>query len=367
MLEMTEPADEAKRLGRPLRTAIFGATGTTGVELTKLVERHPHCSIAYATSRGHAGESLRVVDPAAPNVALHAPDDVSLADLDLAFLCLPHGHSATQAELCLRAGVRCVDLSGDLRLADGDIHARVYGTPRSEAVAKEAVYAISELHGDAVPGARLVSNPGCYPTCSGLALEPLARAGWLNGPVIINALSGISGAGRKASAATHFCAVYDDVRPYKLGRDHRHAAEIEQNLAGWVPKGSEAPKVVFCPHVVPMERGMLTTIVADLPGHSAAEVHELFAERYADAPLVEVLPPGEPARIRAVARTPLAVIGVHDVAGTDHVVITSAIDNLLKGAASQALQNMNLALGYPETLGLTDNLGRAASPVTTTA
>lgn len=337
---------------RLLRAAVFGASGTTGLEVTRLLLQHPRLDVAAATSRGHAGESLRRVDPAAPDVTLTHPDEVRLEDLDVALLCLPHGHSAETAARCVAAGLPTVDLSGDLRLRDPALHERVYGSPRDAEVAAKAVYGMTEMWGPQLADAQLVANPGCYPTCSGLALWPLARRGLLRGTVVINALSGISGAGRKATPLTHYIAVADDVRPYKLGRAHRHAAEIEQCLADWTPASAERPQLVFNPHVVPMERGMLATLTVCVEGLSVGDAHGLYAEAYADAPLVEVLPLGEPARVRAVARTPRAAIGLHEVNDTGHLVITSAIDNLLKGAASQALQNLNLLLGFAPTTGL---------------
>jgi len=337
---------------RHLRVGIYGASGTTGTELTGLLQRHPACSVSFATSRSHAGDDLRTVEPAAPSVILRNPTDVSLDEIDLAFVCLPHGHAANLVAQCVHAGVPCIDLSGDLRLRDEELHSRIYGSARPSGLAERAVYSIAELCDEPLEGAEVVSNPGCYPTCVGLALEPLARAGWLEGTVVVNALSGISGAGRPATAATHFIAVHDDVKPYKLGRSHRHTAEMEQSLDRWMPEGQTRPTVIFNPHVVPMERGMLATITLTLPGKPASAVHEQLTSRYRDAALIEVLPPGQEARIRMVARTPRAVVGVSDVRDCDQVVLTSAIDNLLKGAASQAIQNMNRRFGFDDTLGL---------------
>lgn len=349
---VTDTTSSRPRSARRLRAAVFGASGTTGVEVTRLVLSHPHLHLAAATSRGHASESLRVVDPSAPDVTLVAPDEVSLGELDVALLCLPHGASAGQAAACVAAGLPTIDLSGDLRLRDPATHDRIYGSPRDPEVAARAVYGMTEMYRGDVSEAKLVANPGCYPTCTGLALWPLAQRGLLRGTVVVNALSGVSGAGRKATPLTHYLAVADDVRPYKLGRAHRHAAEIGQCLDDWTPEGRAAPELIFCPHVVPMERGMLATITVELDGWSAGDAHALFVEAYADAPLVEVLPLGEAARVRAVTRTPRAVIGLHEVAGSSHLVITSALDNLMKGAASQAIQNLNLVFGYEPTAGL---------------
>ena len=280
------------------------------------------------------------------------PDEVPIAEIDVAFVCLPHGQAAPLVEVLVeQSRCRVIDLSADLRLRDSALHARVYGSTRGARVAEAAVYGITELYRGALCDARVVSNPGCYPTCAGLALWPLAEHGLLRERVTINALSGISGAGRATTPSTHFCAVADDVRPYKLGRSHRHSAEIEQILADAAPAGEQAPPVVFCPHVVPLERGMLATITVRVGELTAGEVHELFERRYADETFVELLPLGEPARIRAVVRTNRAQIGVHDVEGSDDVVLTCAIDNLVKGASGQALQTMNLMLGRAEHSG----------------
>lgn len=356
--EVTQPSpekeaeDDSASAKLPLSVGIFGASGTTGTELARLFAAHPCCAIRFATSRSYAGKSLRSVDPAAPDIELVDPDQADLSQIDVGFVCLPHGESAKVAETCADHGIRVIDLSGDLRLRPHDVHDKVYGTYRSPALAERAVYGLSELFRPAIRTAQVVSNPGCYPTCTSLALYPLAAKGLLPSTVVVDAKSGISGAGRTPTPTTHFCSVSDDVRPYKLGRSHRHTAEIEQTLAAC---GDAAPQVIFCPHIVPLERGMLVTIVVEVAALSASEVVELYQETYATQSFVDVLPLDEPARIRAAAYTNRAVIGVHSVLDTKHVVITCAIDNLLKGAAGQAVQNMNIMFGFPETLGLVPN------------
>lgn len=329
---------------------MFGASGTTGVELVRLIDGHPELTLKFATSRGAAGKNLRTVDPAALSVELTHPDDVALSDVDIAFLCLPHGEGPLLVERCLSADLLTIDLSGDYRLTDPELHLAVYGSARSSTVAEHAVYGLTECNREAVAQSRFVSNPGCYPTCAGLALYPLARHGLLPATIIIDAKSGISGAGRKATSVTHFTSVADDVRPYQLGRAHRHAPEIEQSLSDW---GADGSRVVFCPHIVPLERGMLATIVVEIPdGQTLEDIRALYSATYDDEPFVDLLPVDEPARIRGVVRTNRASIGLAAVDGLPFVVITSAIDNLLKGAAGQAVQNLNAMLGIPETLGL---------------
>jgi len=335
----------------PHRVGIFGATGTSGTELVRLLIAHPQLRIAFATSRGHAGETLDCVDPAAPRVPLTHPDDVDCSDVEMVFTCLPHRASAPVVARARAAGAKVVDLSGDFRLRSAAAHETVYGSPRDEELAARAVYGLTEWARGAITSAELVANPGCYPTCAGLGLAPLVKRGWVEGPVVVDAKSGVSGAGRGPSPTTQFTAVADDVRPYKLGRAHRHVAELEQTLSRVAPTPEDAPTVVFNPHVVPIERGMLATMVVRVPGREVAEIRRALDETYRDEPLIDVLPTGN-ARIRAVVRGPGAQIGAADVPGTDMVVVTSSIDNLGKGAASQAIQNANRMLGLPERSGL---------------
>lgn len=338
---------------RPVSVGVFGASGTSGTELVSLIAGHPRCSLGFATSREFAGASLRTVDPAAVDVVLEDPSRVRADNVDVAFICLPHGAAAAVALEVYEQGTPVIDLSGDLRLRAATVHQRVYATARSESLAGMSVYGLTEFAREQIAGARVVANPGCYPTASALALAPLARCGALGETVVINALSGVSGGGRRPTADNHFCAVAGDVRPYGLGRRHRHLAEIEQTLARLCPDGATVPEVVFCPHVIPIERGMLVTITAATPCVSAEEVHGLFEDCYAREPFIEVRPLGEPARIRAIERTNRAVIGVHPASGRERrVVVTCAIDNLRKGAAGQAVQNMNRMFEFPETTGL---------------
>jgi N-acetyl-gamma-glutamyl-phosphate reductase len=279
------------------------------------------------------------------------------------FTCLPHRASAPKVAEARAAGAKVVDLSGDFRLADPVVHDAVYGSFRDATLAEDAVYGLTELARDAVDAADLVANPGCYPTCTTMGLAPLVRRGWVEGPVIVDAKSGVSGAGRSPKTGTLFIAVADDVKPYALGRSHRHVAEIEQMFERLTPDGSRPPSVIFNPHVVPIERGMLATSVVHCPGRNRADVLGAIADDFAHEPLVDVLDDG-PARIRAVARTPRAQIGVAE-AGQDRFVITSSLDNLGKGAATQALQNANRMFGLPETLGLVPGTPLTPSPETT--
>ncbi|MCR9164451.1 MAG: N-acetyl-gamma-glutamyl-phosphate reductase [Nannocystaceae bacterium] len=332
---------------------VLGASGSSGAELIRLLSKHPRFSVSFATSRQYAGHSLRRVDPAAVDIELCHPDDADTSCVEAVFTCLPHGSSAPAVKRSRSGGARVIDLSGDFRLRDPETHRTVYGSPRDEQLAAEAVYGLSEFAEARVREAGLVANPGCYPTCTALAVVPAVKRGLLRGPLIINALSGVSGAGRTPSAKTHFCAAVDDVRPYNVGSSHRHVPEIEQSLRAWSPAGAPELPVIFNPHLVPLERGMLVTITASLPSLTPAELHEVYTDAYRGHDFVDVLPMGEHARIRAVARTNRAVIAIapgHP--RTRHAVITCAIDNLLKGAAGQALQNANTMFGFPIQEGL---------------
>ncbi len=332
------------------RVGVLGATGMTGTELIKQLQHHDACQIVYATSRGSAGKSLQDIDPSAPDITLQSPEACAPEDVDIAFICLPHGTTAQITERYLKHNVRVLDLSGDLRLTSERLHQTTYGTPRPEGLAKEAAYGLTEFNREQIKHSKLVSNPGCYPTCSMMGLAPLIQSKTVTGTIVINAVSGISGAGRSPKAGTHFCMAYNDVKPYKVGRHHRHVPEIEQTISR-LAETQESPKVIFNPHTVPVERGMLATITVET-SLSFQEVRALYEEAYGNEPFVRLLPEGRQAQLRAIQGTNHTVIGLHEVEGSQHIVITSAIDNLLKGAAGQAIQNMNVMLGLPETQGL---------------
>lgn len=336
------------------KAGVFGATGSTGVELVRLLSDHRVMEIVFGTSRELAGEPLSVIDPSAPPLQLSHPDEVDPSAVDVVFTCLPHGASATVVEeLFERGAPAMVDLSGDLRLTDGSLHENVYGSPRAQRLAEEAVYGLPELSRSAIRESRLVTNPGCYATAVELALLPLAEAGRLPEMVYVDAKSGVSGAGRAATATTHFCSAHDDIRPYKIGRVHRHVPEMEQILQRAAASSADtSTEIVFVPHLVPLERGMLVTCAVSGVGFGEGPAFELYQERYASEPFVDLLPRGGQARIRAAAQTNRAVISLHGVGDRDMLIIAAAIDNLGKGAAGQALQNANLMLSLPETEGL---------------
>jgi len=330
---------------------VIGATGTTGVELVRLIDGHPSIALSFGTSREMAGRCLTEIDPSAPSTSLRHPSQVDPASVDVVFVCLPHGASARVVEEMLDRGAPAiVDLSGDLRLSDPNVHTQTYGSERSEVLAAEAVYGMPEQRRSEIAGARLVANPGCYATASALALLPLAEAGCLPSMTYIDAKSGVSGAGRAPTPTTHFCSAHDDIRPYKVGRVHRHVPEIEQTLAS---AGAGRPfAIVFAPHLVPMERGILATCMVHGAGLDLDGARRLYDDRYADEPFVTLLADGDTARVRAAAHSNRAVVSLHPVPDQDVLVVACAIDNLGKGAAGQAIQNANLMLGLPETEGL---------------
>jgi N-acetyl-gamma-glutamyl-phosphate reductase len=324
------------------RVHVFGAAGFAGAQLAELVDRHPALELGAITARGDAGRRLVDVAPQYRVERRLEPPDVEAVDAgDLAAVCYPHAEAAELVADLVDRGARVVDVSADHRLRDPALYPAVYGFehPRPDLLA-EAVYGLPERYRDEIAGARVVANPGCYPEASLLALLPLADA---VGEVVIDAKSGVSGAGRAPTEAVHFSQAADNVSPYKVYA-HRHAPEIEQEL------GQE---VTFTAHLVPVDRGLLATCYARLhdgPTSHPDDLRELYVSYYAGHPFVEVVetPPG----MRAVQHTNYAqVCPVADPRG-GRLTAFAVIDNLGKGAAGQALQNLNLMAGLPETEGL---------------
>lgn len=332
-----------------IEVGVFGSTGYVGGELLRLLARHDGVRLRFAASASLAGRRLTDAFPTAPRLDLVHPDDAPLEGTQVVFLCLGHGEGAPLARRALAAGARVVDLSADFRLRDAATWSKWYGAPHpAPELTRESVYGLTEWARAALPGARLVANPGCYPTSILLALQPLVRQGALAGDVIADAKSGVSGAGRTPSATTHFVEVAGNCSPYAIGRAHRHLPEMEQALADW---SGAPPRLIFSPHVLPVARGLLATIYAPLrPGWTEAAVRGLYADTYAAEPFVRLLPPGACATLAHAVGTNRCVIGLTCTDGW--CVFTSAIDNLIKGAAGQAVQNMNVLLGLEETHGL---------------
>lgn len=331
-----------------IRAGVYGATGYTGLELIRLLSGHPAVSIAFATSESSAGQSLRQSWPQAPDLPLVTAADAPLDAVDVVFLCLPHTRSAPIAAQALTRGVRVIDLSADLRLDDPAVYARWYGVAHPAPELLPVPYGLPELGRDQLRGAQCIANPGCYATSVLLALAPLARAGVLipGAPLIVDAKSGVSGAGRTPKQNILFCEVHGNFSPYNIGRTHRHLAEIEQVLAA---ESDTLGPVIFSPHLLPTDRGILSTVYA--PVSDMAVAQQALRGAYAGEPLVEVLPPGELATLAHTVRTPRAVLSLTPV--TDSLlIVVCTLDNLLKGAASQAVQNFNLMFDLPETTGL---------------
>jgi N-acetyl-gamma-glutamyl-phosphate reductase len=320
---------------------VIGAAGFSGAQLAALVDAHPYFSLGQVTARADAGR--RIVD-IAPEYRVHAVlqelDLWGIAHGDFAAVCYPHAEAAAVVGELVDAGARVVDVSADHRLHDPAAYPDWYGFvhPRPDLVA-EAVYGLPEVNREAIRTARVVANPGCYPTASLLALLPLK--GRLS-DIVIDAKSGVSGAGKTPTSDVHYSSVADSVRAYKV-MSHRHTPEIAQEIG--------AP-VVFTPHLVPVDRGLLASVYARIDGEvpSQAALRALYDDFYADAPFVEVVdaPPG----MHAVQRTNFAQVCPMVDEATGRVIAFGVIDNLMKGAAGQAVQNLNLMAGRPETEGL---------------
>lgn len=341
--------------GERLRVAVVGATGYTGAELLRLLLAHPRCELSAVVGRSHAGEPLPRALPSLAgrldDVTVEAFDPVDLgARADAVFCALPHGASAA-AVAALRAEGRVVfDLSADFRLADLDEHERRYGAHPAPALRAEAVYGLPELHREALRTTDLVAVPGCFPTAAVLALSPLLRHG-LASPdrLVVDAKTGVSGAGRTASPATHFSEIGEGLRPYKIAGAHRHTPEIEQEL-GRV--AGRALAVTFTPHLAPMVRGILATCYAEALAGDAARATEVARADYAGSPAVVVLDPGATPGTEQVRGSNRAFLSYAHDPRTGRFLALAAIDNLVKGAAGQAIQCLNVRFGFPEGLGL---------------
>jgi N-acetyl-gamma-glutamyl-phosphate reductase len=321
---------------------VYGATGYTGQVLMRLLARHPNVKIVFATSES----SKEVIE----GVELMTTADAPLEQADAVFLCLPHGPSGAQAAKAVELGIRVIDLSADLRLDSTDVYKQWYKHDHPAPHLLPAPFGLPEINRHKLAEAPYIANPGCHVTATLLALYPLAKASALTAdPIIADTKTGISGAGKALKTENMFVEVYGDVRPYNLGRVHRHVPEIEQELH---KIQSDVGPLVFVPHVVPLDVGLLATVYARVkPEWDLARIREAFETTYANELLVDVLPPGSVAQIKHVAHQNNAVVAVGEGAG-NMVIVTSAIDNLRKGAASQAVQNFNLMVGLPETMGL---------------
>ena len=336
-----------------LRIGILGASGYTGAELLRLLALHPGIDIRLLTADRQAGKPLSEIFPHLGRLDLPVPVKVEEADwseVDFIFCCLPHG-TTQEVIAALPRELKVVDLSADFRLADVETYATWYGhAHRAPELQKEAVYGLTELARDAVARARLVANPGCYPTSAQLPLVPLLEAGKIEGEdIIIDAKSGVTGAGRDAKQQNLFAEVAEGIHAYGIA-GHRHAPEIEQGLSD---AAGRPITVNFTPHLMPMSRGILSSIYVRLAdGASADDLRETLAKRYAGEAFVRVLPAGQSPATRHVRGSNHCLIGVFADRMRGRAILVSVIDNLVKGASGQAVQNMNLMAGWAETTGL---------------
>ena len=334
-----------------ITVGIVGGTGYTGVELLRLLAQHPKCELKAITSRKEAGMGVAELFPnlrGRIGLKFSDPAKADLAHCDLVFFATPNGVAMEQARALVDAGVRIIDIAADFRIKDVALWEQWYGVKHAcpELVA-EAVYGLPELHRERIREARLVANPGCYPTAVQLGFLPLLESGIVDfDHLIADAKSGVSGAGRKAEVHTLLAEASDNFKAYGVG-GHRHLPEIAQGLSGIAGR---AVGVVFIPHLTPMIRGIHATLYARLIGK--ADLQVLYEKRFAEEPFVDIMPAGSHPDTRSVRGANFCRIAVHQPRGGNTVVVLSVIDNLVKGASGQAVQNMNVMFGYPENTGL---------------
>ncbi len=331
----------------PPSVSVFGAAGFTGALTARLLDRHPSFELKALTARSDQGRRLDDLYPQHRVPLLLEELDVDRhSEVEAAVVAYPHGAAAPLVAGLRARGVRVVDLSADFRLHDADVYGRWYREHQAPELLAGAVYGLPERYREQIRGADLVANPGCYPTATLLALAPLARAGLIE-DVVIDAKSGVSGAGRAPSEKTHFVSADENVNAYGVPA-HRHIPEIEQELSAL---GAEV-RITFVPHLVPLDQGELVSCYVTLPDAlgDRDDLDALYADAYAEEPFVELStrPPG----VRDVRETNICRISVHRDPRTGRVIVFGAIDNLWKGAASQAVQNLNLMFGLPEDEGI---------------
>lgn len=329
------------------RVGVYGGSGYAGQDLVEILSRHPAVEIVFATSSTYAGQPV----PFADGLSYITPDKADLIELDVAFLALPHGVSAKMAKQCLEAGVRVIDLSADLRLDTAESYKKWYDHDHPFPELLDTPYGLPEINRAKLAGVPAIAAPGCYPTTTILGLMPLLKAGWLKpgAPIIVDAKSGVSGAGREPKPNLQFVEVYSNFSPYNPGRVHRHVGEIEQEIH---KLDAHAGMLIFTPHLLPVDRGLMSSIYVTLKeGVDVFEAQALYAETYQAEPLVKVLPKGQQATLKHVVRTNGAAISLTPIT-PEYLHITSVTDNLRKGASGQAVQCMNIMLGLPEFTAL---------------
>ncbi len=333
--------------------AVVGATGYTGVELLRILVQHPQVNIKVVTSRSEAGIPVASVFPNLRQhlkLAFTEPDIDLLAECELVFFATPNGTAMTMAPELLKRGVKLIDLSADFRIQDAKIWSHWYGMQHAcEEVLAEAVYGLPEVNRALIRKASLIANPGCYPTAVQLGFIPLLKHELVDPQSLIaDVKSGVSGAGRKAALGTLLCEVSESTKAYAI-QGHRHHPEIVQGLNA---HSKQPVNLTFMPHLTPMIRGIQASLYATLQSANVSDIQRLYEEFYRDEPFVDVLEPGLSPETRAVRGSNMCQIAITQPSESNKIVILAAEDNLVKGAAGQAVQNMNIMFGYPETQGL---------------
>lgn len=337
-----------------IKVGIVGGTGYTGVELLRILSKHPQVELVAITSRSEQGQAVADMYP---NLRGHVdlrftvPDHDALARCDVVFFATPHNVAMQTVPDLIKRGVRIIDLSADFRIRDAELWSRWYGEPHTAPeLLKQAVYGLPEINRARIREAQLVAAPGCYPTSVQLGFLPLLEKGWIDpNRLIANSASGVSGAGRQAKIDNLFAEVNDSFKAYGVA-GHRHLPEIEQGL---VDIAGQPVQLTFVPHLLPIVRGIHSTLYAELTADIAIEqLQEMFAARYANEPFVDVLPKGLQPQTRSVKGSNICRISVQRPQGRNTVVVLTVIDNLVKGASGQAVQCMNIMCGIPETQGL---------------
>lgn len=341
--------------GKKVKVGIVGGTGYTGVELLRLLAIHPDVELTVITSRGEAGMLVADMFPSLRGFVDLAFSDPATADLtacDVVFFATPHGVAMSQAQALLAANVKVIDLAADFRLQDTAVFEKWYKMPHScPDVLATAVYGIPELNREQIQSAQVIGNPGCYPTTVLLGLAPLIENGLIDfsAPIVADSKSGVSGAGRKAEVATLFAESSDSMKAYGVA-GHRHHPEIHAQLTKLAGTNLQ---FIFVPHLIPMIRGMLSTIYVKLTDQAKAlNLQALYEQRYEQERFVDVMPAGSLPETRSVRGSNQLRIALHQQADAGYLTLVVVQDNLVKGAAGQAVQNMNIMFGLPETTGL---------------
>ncbi len=335
-----------------IKVGILGATSYTGVELTRILVFHGNIEIAFLSSQSYAGKKLTEVFPEMKHIydgVLLSPEEATQASADCVFSCLPHAISAQHLIPLIDRGIKVIDLSADFRISDAGVYESWYGAPHPRPeLLKKAIYALPEHKRESIRNGDIIANPGCYPTSILLPLLPLLKSGGteIEG-IIADSKSGVSGAGRTLKLTSHFVEANENLSAYSIGRKHRHIAEIDQELSTAAGKPIQ---ITFCPHLIPVSRGILSTIYFRI-NKSADECRRIAEDFYANDSFVRIRSSSDLPTIRGVAHTNFCDIAYTQGSGST-VIVVSTIDNLLKGASGQAVQNMNLCFGFEEQTGL---------------